>query len=107
MYAFRPTEKGALQEIGSPFTLKLGSPRTGFPAVREFGEPSTKLDFGGFDDMMTDGERPEGKGTNQLPPEVVDEDGRGKRTRKMGSRNLSRGRKPNFQRLMNTNDNGR
>ena len=56
--------------------------------MREFGEPSTKLEFDGFDGMMTDGERPEGKGTNQPPPE---EDGTGKRMWNMGSRNLSRG----------------
>jgi len=59
--------------------------------VREFGEPSAELGFGGFDDTMTDGERPEGKGTNQPPPEEVDEDGRGERTWNMGSR----GRKQN------------
>jgi len=61
----------------------------------------------GFNDMMTDGERTEGKGTNQPPPEEVDEDGRGKRTRNMRSRNLSRGRKLNCQRLTNTDGNGR
>ena len=75
--------------------------------MREFGEPSTKLEFDGFDGMMTDEERPEGKGTNQLPPKEVNQDGRWKRTWKMGSRNLSQGRKQNCQRLMNTNDGGR
>ena len=72
MYVFGSTEKAALQEIGSSFTLRLGLPRTEFPAVRELGEPSAELEFGGFDDTMTDGERPEGKGTNQPPPEEVD-----------------------------------
>jgi len=56
MYAFRSAEKAALPEVGLRFTLKLRSQRTGFTAVREFGEPSTKLEFGGFGDMMTDGE---------------------------------------------------
>jgi len=107
MYVFGSTEKAALQEIGSSFTLRLGSPRTEFPAMREFGEPSVELESGGFDDTMMDGERPEGKGTNEPPPEEVDGDGRGKRMWKMGSRNQSRGRRPNCQRLMNTNDDGR
>jgi len=35
----RSTEKAALQEIEPRFTLKLESLRTGFPAVRAFGEP--------------------------------------------------------------------
>ena len=75
--------------------------------MREFGEPSTKLEFDGFDGKMTDRERPEGKKTNQPSLEEVNEDRRGKRTWKMRSRNLSQGRRPNRQRLMNTNDDGR
>jgi hypothetical protein len=35
--------------------LKLRSLRIGLPAVKEFGEPSTKLEFDEFDDMTTDG----------------------------------------------------
>lgn len=59
-YAFRSTEKAALQEIGPRFTLKLKSLRTGLPAVKEFGEPKTKLDFDKFDhDMMVDERQPE------------------------------------------------
>jgi len=50
----------------------------GLLAVKEFEEPSTKLGFDGFDNMATDGGPPEGpKGTNQPPPEKVDEDGKG------------------------------
>ena len=37
----------------------------------------TKLEFDGLDDIVTDGGRPEGKGTNQLPPEEVGEEGKG------------------------------
>ena len=37
----------------------------------------TKLEFDGLDDIVTDGERPGGKGTNQLPPEEVGEEGKG------------------------------
>ena len=43
----------------------------------EFGEPSAKLGFGWFDDMVTDGGQPEGKEICQLPPEEVCEDRRG------------------------------
>ena len=46
------------------------------PAVKEFGGPSTKLEFDEFDDTTTDGGQPEGKGTGQPPPEEVDEDGK-------------------------------
>ena len=45
--------------------------------MKEFGESSTKLKFGWFDDMATDGGQPEGKGIGQLPPEEVCEDRRG------------------------------
>jgi ribosome production factor 1 len=37
-YAFRSTEKVALQEIGPRFTLKLRSLRKGIPAVKNLGE---------------------------------------------------------------------
>lgn len=59
-YAFRSTEKAALQEIGPRFTLKLKSLRTGLPAVKEFGEPSTGLEFDEFDDLAADGGEPGG-----------------------------------------------
>ena len=44
--------------------------------MKEFGELSTKLEFYGFDDMVTDGGQPKGKVANQSPLEV-DEGGRG------------------------------
>jgi len=76
--------------------------------VKEFGELSTKLEFGGFDDVATDGGQPEGKDTKtnrpRRRPMKAEE---GKRVWKMGSQNLSRGWKPNRQRLMNINSNGR
>jgi hypothetical protein len=49
-YAFRSTEKVALQEIGPRFTLKLKSLRKGLPAVQIFGEPSKPLEFDEFDE---------------------------------------------------------
>jgi len=76
-YALRSTEKVASQEVGSHFTLKLRSLRTGLPAVKEYWEPSTKLEFDGFDGVVADGGRPEGKGTNQPLSEEVDEGGKG------------------------------
>jgi len=60
------------------FTLKLESLKTGLPVVKEFAELSTKLRFYGFDDTVTDGKQPEGKGTDQSPPEEADEGGRRK-----------------------------
>ena len=41
--------------------------------MREFGEPSTKLEFDGFDGKMTERERPKGKRTNQPSLEEVDD----------------------------------
>lgn len=74
-YAFRSTEKAALQEIGPRFTLKLKSLRTGLPAVKEFGEPSTRLEFDEFDDMAVDGDRAEGESPDRPLAEKPDEDG--------------------------------
>lgn len=44
-YAFRSTEKVALQEIGPRFTLKLRSLRKGLPAVKNLGAIPTDLEF--------------------------------------------------------------
>ncbi|KAK7062065.1 Brix domain-containing protein [Favolaschia claudopus] len=44
-YAFRSTEKVALQEIGPRFTLKLRSLRKGIPAVQRFGEGAKPLEI--------------------------------------------------------------
>ena len=76
-YAFRSTEKAALQEIGPRFTLKLKSLRTGLPAVKEFGEPSTRLEFDEFDDMEVDGGQAEDESPDRPPAEKLDEDGKG------------------------------
>ena len=77
-YAFRSTEKAALQEIGPRFTLKLRSLRAGLPAVKEFGEPSTKLEFDEFDDVAADGGHLERKDSDKPPAEGVDESGKDK-----------------------------
>ncbi|KAF8239328.1 Brix-domain-containing protein [Tricholoma matsutake] len=45
LYAFRSTEKVALQEIGPRFTLKLRWLKKGIPAVRNFGEEPHRLEF--------------------------------------------------------------
>ncbi|KAL0953385.1 hypothetical protein HGRIS_004624 [Hohenbuehelia grisea] len=44
-YAFRSTEKVALQEIGPRFTLKLRYLKKDIPAVTRFGEEPQNLDF--------------------------------------------------------------
>lgn len=44
-YAFRSTEKVALQEIGPRFTLKLRYMKKGLPAVKNLGAPSKHLEF--------------------------------------------------------------
>lgn len=44
-YAFRSTEKVALQEIGPRFTLKLRWMKKGIPAVQNFGAPAKGLEF--------------------------------------------------------------
>ena len=49
-YAFRSTEKVALQEIGPRFTLKLRWLKKGIPAVRNFGEAPRGLEFDNEDD---------------------------------------------------------
>ncbi|OBZ73574.1 Brix domain-containing protein C4F8.04 [Grifola frondosa] len=53
-YAFRSTEKVALQEIGPRFTLKLRSLKKGLPAVKNLGEPSKGLEFDTFEDVAQD-----------------------------------------------------
>ncbi|KAF9480550.1 Brix-domain-containing protein [Pholiota conissans] len=44
-YAFRSTEKVALQEIGPRFTLKLRWMKKGIPAVYNYGEAAKSLEF--------------------------------------------------------------
>ena len=44
--------------------------------MKEFEELSTKLEFDGFDDTVTDGQS-EGRVTNRSLPEEADEGGRG------------------------------
>jgi len=45
--------------------------------VKEFGEPSTKLEFDEFDDMAVDGEQPEGESPDRQLVEKLEEDGKG------------------------------
>lgn len=49
-YAFRSTEKVALQEIGPRFTLKLRWLKKNLPAVQNFGEDAKPLTFDTEDD---------------------------------------------------------
>ncbi|KAI0305969.1 anticodon-binding protein [Multifurca ochricompacta] len=47
-YAFRSTEKVALQEIGPRFTLKLRSLKKGLPSVNYMGDVAKPLEFDSF-----------------------------------------------------------
>ncbi|KAJ8508900.1 hypothetical protein ONZ45_g8875 [Pleurotus djamor] len=69
-YAFRSTEKVALQEIGPRFTLKLRSLRKDIPAVTRFGEsnPGLEIEVGTTD-------VPEAKDTTGGEEEEVEENG--------------------------------
>jgi len=49
-YAFRSTEKAALQEIGPRFTLKLRWMKKGIPAVFALGSPAGALEFASEED---------------------------------------------------------
>ncbi|EJD08536.1 Brix-domain-containing protein [Fomitiporia mediterranea MF3/22] len=57
-YAFRSTEKAALQEIGPRFTLKLRWMKKGIPAVQALGQPLKPLelapDEGGDTEKLND-----------------------------------------------------
>ncbi|KAF4610878.1 hypothetical protein D9613_006961 [Agrocybe pediades] len=61
-YAFRSTEKVALQEIGPRFTLKLRWMKKGIPAVHRFGEEPQALEFDIPEATAEEGE--EGKATS-------------------------------------------
>lgn len=70
-YAFRSTEKVALQEIGPRFTLKMKSLRKGIPAVQKFGEPSKPIEFDEFEENEAKEDVDEG----DKPKEGVEEEG--------------------------------
>ncbi|KAG9128538.1 hypothetical protein FRC07_003427 [Ceratobasidium sp. 392] len=54
-YAFRSTEKAALQEIGPRFTLKLRSLKKGVPVVEVGSEPPPPLEFANDDGPQPSG----------------------------------------------------
>ncbi|KAF8498726.1 Brix-domain-containing protein [Russula emetica] len=57
-YAFRSTEKVALQEIGPRFTLKLRSLNKGLPAVNYLGDVAKPLEFDDFNEPEEKTDRP-------------------------------------------------
>ncbi|KAF8271629.1 anticodon-binding protein [Lactarius quietus] len=59
-YAFRSTEKVALQEIGPRFTLKLRSLKKGLPAVNYLGDAAKPLEFDSFSESEEKEEKPVG-----------------------------------------------
>lgn len=56
-YAFRSTERVALQEIGPRFTLKLRSLKRGLPAVNYLGDVAKPLEFDDFGESEEKTER--------------------------------------------------
>ena len=74
-YAFRSTEKVALQEIGPRFTLKLRSLKKGLPAVNYLGDVAKPLEFDDFSELEEKTERPvddQGEaGETEVPAEAV------------------------------------
>ncbi|KAH8110833.1 Brix-domain-containing protein [Phellopilus nigrolimitatus] len=87
-YAFRSTEKAALQEIGPRFTLKLRWMKKGLPAVQSLGHPSKPLELAPDEDE-------EGDETQQAEEEnvSVDADIEGKADEAMGGIDSASGRK--------------
>ena len=89
-YAFRSTEKVALQEIGPRFTLKLRSLKKGLPAVNYLGDVAKPLEFDNFSeseekkeeekpasdgqgDLEAEGELPQGVAPPKMVPPKSDE----------------------------------
>jgi ribosome production factor 1 len=74
-YAFRSTEKVALQEIGPRFTLKLRSLKKGLPAVNYLGDAAKPLEFDDFGEIEEKTERlveDQGEaGDSEVPAEAV------------------------------------
>jgi ribosome production factor 1 len=73
-YAFRSTEKVALQEIGPRFTLKLRSLKKGLPAVNYLGDVAKPLEFDDFSEPEEKTEIPaEDPGSSEAvePPRKV------------------------------------
>ncbi|CAE6418211.1 unnamed protein product [Rhizoctonia solani] len=54
-YAFRSSEKAALQEIGPRFTLKLRSLKKGLPVVENFSKPPPTLEFASDEEETANG----------------------------------------------------
>ena len=73
-YAFRSTEKVALQEIGPRFTLKLRSLKKGLPAVNYLGDVAKRLEFDVFNEPEEKADRPaddQESGGSEVPTEAV------------------------------------
>ncbi|KII87521.1 hypothetical protein PLICRDRAFT_177264 [Plicaturopsis crispa FD-325 SS-3] len=72
-YAFRSTEKVALQEIGPRFTLKLRSLKKGIPAVQQFGEAPKPLEFDAAETAEPTPEDDEARETKKVDAPKQDE----------------------------------
>ena len=72
-YAFRSTEKVALQEIGPRFTLKLRSLKKGLPAVNYLGDVAKPLEFDSFSEPEEKKEEEKPAGDDQGDLDAEDE----------------------------------
>jgi ribosome production factor 1 len=74
-YAFRSTEKVALQEIGPRFTLKLRSLNKDLPAVNNLRDVAKLLECNDFNELEDKTDRPaddqEEPGGSEVPAEAV------------------------------------
>ena len=69
-YAFRSTEKVALQEIGPRFTLKLRWLKKGIPAVFRFGEEPQPLVIDSHS-ALAEAKEPEDQTSPETPKKIV------------------------------------
>ncbi|THH32384.1 hypothetical protein EUX98_g1791 [Antrodiella citrinella] len=82
-YAFRSTEKVALQEIGPRFTLKLKSMRKGLPAVKNLAERGQDLEFDTFEDApAAEGQAKQDADSVQAEEAMDEDEGKGEREEK-------------------------
>ncbi|EKM81789.1 hypothetical protein AGABI1DRAFT_118863 [Agaricus bisporus var. burnettii JB137-S8] len=76
-YAFRSTEKVALQEIGPRFTLKLRWLKKNVPAVQNFGEDPKPLTFDTDDDPFEQSDEVQPEQQNVQTADMEEEEGEG------------------------------
>ncbi|CUA70685.1 Ribosome production factor 1 [Rhizoctonia solani] len=69
-YAFRSSEKAALQEIGPRFTLKLRSLKKGLPVVEDLSKPPSAIEFAS-DEEDSQSRNPENNASSEQEATVM------------------------------------